>query len=64
MQINNYTLFIEYIIIQNIIPCNKWLNNIKIKNSPVCDYCNNVDDLPHYCIRCPKEAEFWCYWFN
>ncbi len=27
----------QYRIIQNIIPCNKWLHNIKIKNSPVCD---------------------------
>ncbi len=54
----------RYRIIPNIIPCNKWLHNIKIKNSPVCDYCNNVDDLPHYFIRCPKVAEFWCYWFN
>ncbi len=35
-----------------------------IKNIPVCDYCNNVNDLPHYFIRCPKVAEFWCYWFN
>ncbi len=54
----------QYRIIQNIILCNKWLHNIKIKNSPVCDYCNNADDLPHYFIRCPKVAEFWCYWFN
>ncbi len=41
-------------IIQNIIPCNKWLDNIKIKNSPVCDYCNKVDDLPHYFIDATK----------
>ncbi len=54
----------QYRIIQNTIPCNKLLHNIKKKNSPVCDYCNNVDDLPHYFIRCPKVAEFWCYWFN
>ncbi len=57
-------LTFQYRIIQNIILCNKWLHNIKIQNSPVCDYCNNVDDLPHYFIRSPKVAEFWCYWFN
>ncbi len=54
----------QYRIIQNIIPCNKWLHNIKIKNSPVCDYCTNVYDLPHYFIWCSKVAECWCYWFN
>ncbi len=54
----------QYRIIHNIIPWNKWLHNIKIKNSPVCDYCNNVDDLQQYFILCPKVAECWCYWFN
>ncbi len=47
-----------------IIPCNKWLHNIKIKSSPDCDYCNNEDNLPHYFIRCQKVAEFWTHWSN
>ncbi len=40
----------QYRIIKNIVSCDKWLHNIKIKNSPVCDYCNNVDVLLHYFI--------------
>ncbi len=54
----------QYRIIQKIIPCNKWLHNIKIKNSYLCEYCNNVDDFPHYFIGCPKVADVWSYWFN
>ncbi len=31
-----------------MIPYNKWLlHNIKIKNSPVCDYFNNADDITY-----------------
>ncbi len=37
---------------------------IKIKNSSLCVYCNNVDDLPHYFIRCAKVAYLWSYLFN
>ncbi len=40
------------------MPCNMWLNNITIKNSPNCDYCNNEDNLPHYFIICQKIVEF------
>ncbi len=54
----------QYRIIQNIIRCNMWLHNIKVKNSPVCDYSNNADDLLHFFIRCLKVATFWFYWFN
>ncbi len=47
-----------------LIPCNKWLHNIKIKNCSVCDYCMNVDDLPHFFIRFLKVKEFWLHCFN
>ncbi len=54
----------QYRTIQKIIPCNKWLHNIKIKYSPDCDYCNNEDNFPHYFIRCQKVAELWTHHFN
>ncbi len=54
----------QYRLIQTTIPCNKWLHNITIKNCSVCDYCMNVDDLPHFFIRCLKVKEFWLHWFN
>ncbi len=54
----------QYRFIQITILCNKWLHNIKIKNCSVCDYCMNVDDLPHFFIRCLKVKEFWLHWLN
>ncbi len=51
-------------LIQKTIPCNKWLHNIKIKNCSVCEFCMNVDDLPHFFIRCLKVKEFWLHSFN
>ncbi len=54
----------QYRLIQKDIPCNTWLHNIKIKNCSVCDYCMNVDDFPHFFIRCLKVKEFWLHWFN
>ncbi len=41
-----------------------WLHNIKIRNSPVCDYSNNADDPPHFFIRYPKVTTFLFYLFN
>ncbi len=55
----------QYSLIQKkTMPCNKWLHNSKIKNCSVCDYCVNVDDLPHCFIRCLKVKQFWLHWFN
>jgi exonuclease III len=51
-------------LLHRITSCNKWLFNIKIKDSDKCSYCNNVDDIPHFFINCPKVLEFWGYWFN
>jgi len=54
----------QYRLIHRIIPCNKWLNNIKIKDSPACDFCDKIDDLPHFFLQCPEVKLFWKYWFN
>ncbi len=54
----------QYRLIQKTIPCNKWVHNIKIKNCCVCDYCMNVDDLPHFFTRCINVKEIWLHWIN
>ena len=54
----------QYRLIHRIIPCNKWLHNIKIKNSPECNYCNNTDNLPHFFLQCPEVKVFWNYWLK
>ncbi len=49
----------QYKILHRIIPCNKWLFNIKIKTSEVCDYCNEIDDISHFFFLCTNVREFW-----
>ncbi len=50
--------------ILHIIPCNEWLFKIKIKNSNSCSFCNEIDTLPHFFVKCRKVNNFWKYWFN
>ena len=54
----------QFRVLHRIIPCNYWLHNIKIKERNTCDYCNNVDDLPHFFLQCPKVTDFWEYWIH
>ncbi len=52
----------QYIIIHRIIPCNSWLKNITIKNSECCDFCNEINDIPHFLLLCPNFKAFWKSW--
>ncbi len=58
------TRFIKnYTCTERVIPCNKWLYNIKIKESAICNHCNEVDDIPHFFfLKCSKVKEFWTWW--
>ncbi len=49
----------QYKILHRVILCNKWLYNIQIKESAICNYCNEVDDIPHFFLKCSKVKEFW-----
>ena len=56
----------QYKIIHIIINCNKKLFDMKIKNSPVCTYCDQTDDIGHFFL-CKDVYEFWreiCTWWN
>ncbi len=48
----------QYRILHRIIPCNKWLHNIKIKDSDSSDYYGGVDDILHFFKKCPKVNDF------
>ena len=40
---------------------------MKIKNSPVCSYCDQTDDIGHFFFMCKNVYEFWkriCTWWN
>ena len=57
----------QYIIIHRIINCNIKLFDMKIKNSPVCTYCDQRDDIGHFFFLCKDVYEFWrkiCTWWN
>ena len=57
----------QYKIINRIINCNKKLFDMKIKNSPVCSYCDQTDDIGHFFFMCKDVYEFWkriCTWWN
>ncbi len=35
-----------------------WLYNIKTKDSEICEYCNEVDDIVHFFLKCSKSQRF------
>ncbi len=51
----------QYKIIHNIISCNQWLYNIKIKENNKCTFCNDIDNLPHFFLKCDKVKQFWSH---
>jgi exonuclease III len=50
---------LQYKILHRNIACNKWLYNIKIATTDICDYCSKCDDIPHFFYHCPNTKEFW-----
>ena len=58
---------LQYKIIHRIFPCNYWLQKIKIKESDICNFCNNADTIEHYFYNCTMCAIFWkklLRWWN
>ncbi len=51
-------------MLHRVIPCTKWLYNIKIKESAICNYCNEVDNILHFFLKCSKVKEFWNMMIN
>ncbi len=49
----------HYKVLHRLIPCNKWLYNIKINDSEICEYYNEVDDIVHFFLKCSKVRDFW-----
>ena len=57
----------QYKIIHRIINCNKKLFDMRIKNSPLCTYCDQTDDIGNFFFLCKDVYEFWreiCTWWN
>ncbi len=54
----------QYRVLHYIIPCNERHFNIKIKDSNICNFYDQIDTLPHFFVPCQKVNYFWKYWFN
>ena len=54
----------QYRLIHRIIPCNKWLSDITVKDSNICEYCSDIDDLLHFFLYCSNVHTFWVSLFK
>ncbi len=54
----------QYRILHRTITCNKKLYEMKIKSSPDCDFCTEVDTLKHFFLFCPQVRQFWQSFFT
>lgn len=58
---------LHFKIINRVVPCNKFLKQIRVKNSDLCDLCNQEDSLPHFFFECSSVGNFLasiCRWFD
>ena len=50
----------QYKVLHRILACNKYLSDIRAKDSSECLYCDSaVDILDHFLVKCPPVAHFW-----
>jgi hypothetical protein len=57
----------QYKVLNNLIPCNLYLNRIGRSNTNRCANCNELDDLSHYFVKCPEAEAIWhqlTLWWN
>lgn len=49
----------QFRLLHRIIPCNKYLKNIRIRQDDQCPNCDEQDSLQHFFFNCPKVHDFW-----
>lgn len=49
----------QYRLLNRILPCNKYLAQIRVISSPICNFCNRVDDTFHFLYGCSETTDFW-----
>lgn len=58
---------LQYRIVNRILPCNSYLRQLRIKESEVCNFCDQTDSISHFLFSCPVVQVFWvvlCAWFS
>ena len=62
-----YLITFQYKILHRVYACNYNLFNWNVNNSPLCDVCQNIDNLEHYFYYCTDTETFWVQvrnWLN
>lgn len=49
----------QFRISHRTLPCNKYLRQIRILQSPVCSFCAKEDTIMHFLYGCSKTKQFW-----
>lgn len=49
----------QFRVLHRTIPCNEYLQRIRIRESKTCSFCNDWDDLVHFFYYCPATVDFW-----
>lgn len=48
-----------YKIAYRLIPCNRYLFQVRLKQSDLCEYCGETDNLSHFFLKCEQVKSFW-----
>ena len=48
----------QFKIIHNILPCRNLLYKMNISESPLCEFCNELETLSHMLVNCPRIRDF------
>ncbi len=54
----------QYWIIARTITCCKMLSDNNLISSPKCLFCNEIDNIKHFLLFCPKVHNFWNSFFH
>ncbi len=54
----------QYKIIHQLITCPKKLFDMKLVGNAKCKYCQELDNISHFFLFCPKEDQFWRSFFT
>lgn len=58
---------LHFRVINRIVPCGKFLKQVRLVDSDLCALCDEQDSLTHFFYDCPYVGRFWasvCQWFD
>lgn len=50
---------LHFRVVHRFLPCNKFLQNIRIRRDDNCDFCQQSDTIEHFLFLCPLVKKFW-----